>query len=38
MILAEQILTNCGLPDGQKLMIRTVLQGTFNVTRFVRSF
>ncbi len=33
MILAEQILTNCGLTDDQKLMIRTVLQGTFNVDK-----
>lgn len=33
MILAEQILTNCGLTDDRKLMIRTVLQGTFNVDK-----
>ena len=33
MILAEQILTNCGLTDDQKLMIRTVLQGTFSVDK-----
>ena len=27
IILAEQTLTNCGLSDDQKLMVRTMLQG-----------